>query len=153
MEAIKDWGIGIVLVSVVGTLVLLMSPDGSIEKQVRTAVSIVLLVTLVKPFLYGFQIDNDFAVEYKDYSVDIKTYENEFASIFSDQLGDKIQQSLQKKGIKPQKIEVDIKLENNKISVEGVVVIITDEFKSYQDKICETVKSEFGIIAETEVVN
>ncbi len=153
MEAIRGWGIGIVLVSAVCTLVMLLSPSGSIEKQVRTAVAIVMLAVLVKPFLSGIQIENELIFEYEDYSGDVEAYEDRIVSSFKMQIIDKIHRSLKEKGIKSEKIEVDIKLEDNEISIERVRVGITEEFKTYQTEILEIIKNEFGIIAETEVVD
>ena len=49
MEYIKQWALGLVLTSVIGTVILIISPSGAMEKQVRLAVSLVLLIMFVKP--------------------------------------------------------------------------------------------------------
>ena len=51
MNEIKQWTLGITVSAIVGAIILFISPDGSTEKLVRTAVSLFLMCAILSPFI------------------------------------------------------------------------------------------------------
>ena len=151
MEYIKQWALGLVLTSVLGTVVLVLAPSGSVEKQVRLAVSLVLLIMFVRPLVGLFDIDTkDFkkdAVITEDTSHRADEY---FITAFKSELNNRIMKLIEDNGIEVIKTETDVSVNDEKeVSIVGVVVFITsaDEVSAVKDLI----KNEYGIIAEVEV--
>ena len=51
MNEIKQWTLGITVSAIVGAIILFISPEGSTEKFVRTAVSLFLMCAILSPFI------------------------------------------------------------------------------------------------------
>ena len=51
MNEIKQWTLGITVSAIVGAIILFISPEGSTEKLVRTAVSLFLMCAILSPFI------------------------------------------------------------------------------------------------------
>lgn len=153
MDTIRHWALGIVFVSIISTIVLLLSPSGSVEKQVKIAVSIVMLAVIVKPFVSGIQSENAVELEYETYTVNTSCYEEYIASSFKTEIANRMMILLKEKGFEVKEVQIDVNFIEDKISIEKVNIVIDDEYSGFKDEILEIVKKEYGIIAETEVVD
>ena len=151
MEYIKQWALGLVLTSVISTVILAVSPSGSMEKQVRFAVSLVILIMLVRP-LTGL-------LDIKDTSFKNNGILNENASYASDdylvvafknELNNKLVELIENEGINVIETEIEVSVNDEKeIAVESVAVFIADTNEISTVK--NLIKNEYGIIAEVEV--
>lgn len=151
MEYVKQWALGLVLTSIIGTVVLVISPSGSMEKQVRLAVSLVLLIMFVRP-LVGLLNIKDTGFENNVIIRESTPYASDdyFIVAFKNELNNKLVELIEDEGINVIKTEIDVSVNDaNEVAVEGVVVFIADmnEISTVEDLI----KNEYGIIAEVEV--
>lgn len=153
MDVIRNWAFGLIIVSVIGTIVTILAPSGSAEKQVKIAVSIVMITACVSPFLSGFKYENPFDSEYDTYTVKADDYGEHIASVFKKDLNMKILAFLQKNGIKAENTEIYLSYEDNEVAIQQVVVFVSEEHRNNSDKIRNLIKREYGIIAEVEVVS
>lgn len=153
MDFIKDWALGLILISAVGTVVIMLSPAGSMEKHVKTAVSIVLLTVCISPFFTRFEDMHIIDFEYETYTSEAENYSDLMASLFKEELIQKIEASLKTIGIKVENIQIDLSYVENGVSVQKVIVFIDKEHEKDSDEIQKHLKDNFGIIAETEVVS
>lgn len=151
MEYIKQWALGLVLTSVIGTVVLVLSPSGSMEKQVRLAVSLVLLIMLVRP-LVGLLDIKDTGFENNGILKESTSYASDdyFIVAFKNELNNKLVELIENEGINVIETEIDVSVnEAKEVAVEGVVVFIADTNEISTVK--KLIKNEYGIIAEVEV--
>lgn len=153
MEIIKDWTAVLVLTSVIGTIVLILSPSGSIEKQVKTAVAIVMLAVIVSPFLSGLKSENKLEIKYEDYDEETLNYEDQFVLSFEKTLSNEILTLLNTNGIQVKDIRIEANSDNGNVSIEKVVVCIDENNEYDKSKILKLIQDKYGIIAETEVVS
>lgn len=151
MEYIKQWALGLVLTSVIGTVILAVSPSGSMEKQVRFAVSLVILIMLVRPLTGSLDIkdtsfkNNGILKESTSYASD-----DYFVVAFKNELNNKLVELIENEGINVIETEIDVSVNDAKeVAVEGVVVFIADTNEISTVK--NLIKNEYGIIAEVEV--
>lgn len=151
MEYIKQWAFGLVLTSVIGTVVLVLSPSGPMEKQVRLAVSLVLLIMLVRPLVSlldikdtGFE-NNGILKESTSYASD-----DYFIVAFKNELNNKLVELIKNEGINVIETEIEVSVNDEKeVAVESVAVFIADTNEISTVK--NLIKNEYGIIAEVEV--
>lgn len=151
MEYIKQWALGLVLTSILGTVVLVVSPSGSMEKQVRLAVSLVLLIMFIRPLVGLLDInEKDFEKGVVLTEGALHNTDEYFITAFKSELNNEIVKLIEDKGINVIKTETDVLINDAKeICVEGVVVFIVDPDEASTVK--DLIKSEYGIIAEVEV--
>ena len=151
MENIKQWALGLVLTSVIGTVVLVLSPSGPMERQVRLAVSLVLLIMLVRP-LTGLLDIKDTGFENNGILKESTSYASDdyFIVAFKNELNNKLVELIENEGIDVIETEIDVSVNDAKeVAVEGVVVFIADTNEISTVK--NLIKNEYGIIAEVEV--
>ena len=151
MQFIKEWATGLVVISIVAAVVFLLAPAGKFEKTLRTAVSIVLLIVIVKPFINlkmpEVQI-NDFYPEYDGTTIDSENLINHFNNVLENQIIKRLSDA----GYNINDVESEIEINNkNEVSVKQVSVYVTEEESKNSDSILKIIKDEYGIIAQVEV--
>lgn len=154
MDQIKIWALRIVFSSVLISLVLVLTPGGSIEKPVKTAVSLFMLFIIVYPFL---DLSNGIS------TFDLTDIQTESALIKSDriiadqleyELSEKIKKKLYENQLSVDDVMVEVGIYNeNELKVECVKVLVQNDNKSFSKKILQVLKDNFEINAEIEVVN
>lgn len=153
MEFIKSWTLGLVVASIVGTVILILTPNSTIEKQVKTAVSLFLLVSFIQPFFGGINLSGAFDAEdietdYKE-SIDLNKTVSEQMEL---NLKDRIEEIIDSIGIKANEINIDIIInENSEMQIQNVTVIVDESYLGYENQIEEQVEERLGIFAEVEV--
>lgn len=151
MDLLKEFTVGLVVVCVAGAIVIVLTPEGAMEKQVKSAVSLVMLLCFICPFCnvsdmnFDLDIDIEKAVETSPDELLVESFKSELIST--------IYSSLENIGVEPRKIEVDIHITDEKeILIEHITVYISSEDISYQENIKRTVKDKLGVLCRTEVV-
>ncbi len=151
MEYIKQWALGLVLTSVIGTVILAVSPSGSMEKQVRFAVSLVILIMLVRPLTGSLDI-KDTSFENNGILNENASYASDdyFVVAFKNELNNKLVELIKNEGINVIKTEIEVSVNDEKeVAVESVAVFIADTNEISTVK--NLIKNEYGVIAEVEV--
>lgn len=151
MEYIKQWALGLVLTSVIGTVILAVSPSGSMEKQVRFAVSLVILIMLVRP-LTGLLDIKDTSFKNNGILKESTSYASDdyFVVAFKNELNNKLVELIENEGINVIETEIEVSVNDEKeVAVESVAVFIADTNEISTVK--NLIKNEYGIIAEVEV--
>ena len=150
MDYIKEWALGLVLTSVIGTVILVLSPSGSMEKQVKLAVSLVLLIMFIKP-LNGMIKIKDYGFEKNGvFKESVLIDDSYFVSAFKDELNRQIISLMNKEGVEIIKTEINVSAnEASEVVIDSVVVFISDPNKKSTVK--ALLAKEYGILAEVEV--
>lgn len=152
MEFIKQWALGLVLISVVGTVVLVLSPSGSIEKQVRITVSLVIMIMTVNPLLQFFDIEKDFSLEKavvtENPDIDGEKY---LIDAFKEDIKGRIMNLLKNSDIEVIGTEIDISVNGNEVRIDRVKVNLAESSTERVTEVKDLIKNEYGIIAEVEV--
>lgn len=153
MEFIKNWALGLVVASIAGAVVLILTPTSTIEKQVKTAVSLFLLVAFVQPFFGGIDLKSIFDIEdivvNNEESVDLNKTLLEQMKL---ELKGRIEEIIDSIGIKAEKINIDIIInENNEMQIKEVTIGVDKSHLGYKKQIEEQIKEKLGVFAEVEV--
>lgn len=153
MEFVKEWALGLVVAAIVGAVVLMLTPNSTIEKQVRTAVSLFLLIAFIYPFLSDIDISD--IIDQTEMSYDVKKNSNITEIISSEmenQLKNKIEAVLSSVGIKAKEIKIDVSVNQaNEMQVDNVKIIIDSDDDDYGMKIKNKLRDSLGLVAEVEV--
>ncbi len=154
MQAIKEWALALIVISVVGTVILILAPSGTLEKSVKTAVAIVMLFMFVKPFFGGYKLNElkiNSDIIYESTSYDGNDY---IISGLRDEIDKRIILLLKNEGISNVDIETVIKMNSeDELTVESVKLYIPKQYSGNQERICNVIKNELGIVAEVVVVD
>lgn len=150
MELIKEFTVGLVIVCIAGAVVIVLTPEGSMEKQVKTAVSLVMLLCFIYPFCSGIDLDFDSDLTLES-DVEIVPEELLSKSIESKLISD-ITVYLSNNGVEEVSIEIDMHIsEENEILIESVTVLLDYKDIGKQEYVKSLIKDKFGIICQTEV--
>ncbi len=154
MQIIKEWGAGLITISVVAAVILLLTPKGSSEKHVKTAVSIVLLVTIIRPLISLKFSDEDVfgSISFSETTDSLSDGNSGIAELFEKGFDDKIMNTLIEHGMTIDSVKSDVAVnENNEIYVTEVTIYIEEKYYDDKDTVLKIIKDEYGIIARTEV--
>lgn len=150
MELIKEFTVGLVIVCIAGAVVIVLTPEGAMEKQVKTAVSLVMLLCFIYPFCSGIDLDFDSDLTLES-DVEIVPEELLLKSIESKLISD-ITVYLSNNGVEEVSIEIDMHIsEGNEILIESVTVLLDYKDIGKQEYVKSLIKDKFGIICQTEV--
>lgn len=122
METVKQWALTVAVSAVAGAIILMLSPDGALNKSVRTAVSLFLIVAMLSPFVKG--------VDFSDF--DILTEGEYEQPDLTDAVAEQMKQALQAKiteiladcGIKPIAVNIDISVDGENMTIENIKIIL-----------------------------
>lgn len=152
MSEIKQWAYGITVAAIIGAIVLAISPKGSTEKLVKTAVALFLMCAILYPFISGANPTELFEkIELPD--LDTSLSQNDSAQGFlEDEMSKKITDILTESGIKDPDISIDISIENeNEMKVNSVQILAAEEYKNLFEKAEIALRSQLGIETKIEV--
>lgn len=151
MEMIGKFTVGLVMICVIGSVVLVLSPDGTAEKQVKTVVSLVMLLCFLYPFCSG--IDFNFNPDIKFYSnTDLNN--NLFEDSLKSRLISDFKSYLVENGVDVVDIEVDMHTSNeNQIIIEQVTVLLKPADSMKIEAVQKMLKNKFGVVCNAEVKN
>jgi hypothetical protein len=151
MELLKEFTVGLVVVCIVGAVVIVLTPEGAMEKQVKTTVSLVMLLCFIYPFCNVSDLNFDLSF---DVDSAVETSPDELlAESFKSQLISNINSLLKSMGSEPRKIEADIHISDGKeIFIEQVTVYLSADDFSEQENIKRTIRDKLGVVCRTEVI-
>lgn len=148
MEQIRSWVLSLAVCAIAGAVVLSLAPGGGLEKAIKTMVSVFLICSAVVPlFSSGINIDISSA-EIEDSAI----YDNSIAEKISSQTEEyiqkRIEELLSQNGISDAVINIQMKVSDDAISVESVIVGIDKKYSSRSREIKKLIKENLGIIAD-----
>lgn len=152
MIEIKQWAYGITVAAIIGAIVLALSPKGSTEKLVKTAVSLFLMCAILYPFISGANpIELFEKIELPEFDISIS--QNDSARNFlANELKEKIAEILSQSGINDTDISIDISIENeNEMKINSVQIFAAEEFENQFEKAENALRSQLGIETKIEV--
>lgn len=152
MIEIKQWAYGITVAAIIGAIVLALSPKGSTEKLVKTAVSLFLMCAILYPFISGANpIELFEKIELPKFDTSIS--QNDSARNFlTNELKEKIAEILSQSGINDTDISIDISIENeNEMKINSVQIFAAEEFENQFEKAENALRSQLGIETKIEV--
>lgn len=152
MSEIKQWAYGITVAAVIGAVVLALSPKGSTEKLVKTAVSLFLMCAMLYPFISGANPTELFK-KIKMPDIDTSLSQSNSAEMYlEDELKQKIAEILAENGINDADISIDISIENeNEMKINSVLIFAAEEFENQFEKAENALRSQLGIETKIEV--
>ena len=153
MQTIKELASSLVVISVVGSVILILAPSGSMEKSIKTVVSIVMLTVFVKPFWGRFdfnELDLKSSISYENSEYKYNDY---IVADFSNEIKNRIVSLLEKEGIFDIKVETEIIINKDELKIESVKLKIPQHYDEFKVKAINIVKKELGIVASVEVVD
>lgn len=145
-ETLKQWALTVAVSAAAGAVILMLTPDGALNKSVRTAVSLFMVIAMLSPFIKGIDFD-DFTLNYET------AEETDLTETVKEQMKtvteNKIIEILSEYGIKAEGINIDISTNGETLTVEKITVFMTDSTNINNVK--EKIKSELGVEVDFEV--
>lgn len=120
MDTVKQWVLTVVIAAAAGAIVLMLSPDGSVNKSVKTAVSLFLIVAMIMPFAKG--IDFDFRDIISESEAESPELNDAVLEQMRAALQAEIEKILDENGIKVEEINIDMNIKDNEIAVNSIYI-------------------------------
>lgn len=154
MEALRLWIMGITFAATVGTVVLVLNPGGGAEKTVKTMVSVFLVCAIVKPLTKGMKLN--FYADLPEEEINM-TVGNDINGAVTASFGEKLKKSIEnlldKNGIYYSSVSIDIKTDDDEISVERVLIVLDEKGRNQIAETKEIIEKELGIKSEISVTS
>jgi len=139
METVKQWAMTVAISSVAGAIVLMLAPDGTVKKSVRTAVSLFLIVVMISPFVKGIEL-SDFDIEF-DTQYEQPDMSDTVAQQMKAALTKKVDEILTECGIKSAQINIDVSVDGENMTVDKIEIVAdSGDFATAENRI----KTEIG---------
>lgn len=139
METVKQWAMTVAISSVAGAIVLMLAPDGTVKKSVRTAVSLFLIVVIISPFVKGIEL-SDFDIEF-DTQYEQPDMSDTVAQQMKAALAKKVDEILTECGIKSAQINIDVSVDGENMTVDKIEIVAdSGDFATAENRI----KTEIG---------
>lgn len=152
MSFIKTWVITVVVSSIVGVVVHVVSPAGSIEKSVKTAVSLFILCAFLSPFASSMKIEDFDIGEIAPVPSDNGKANEIILTKLRLDITDKIEKIFQEHNITDETISMDIRLNNDgEIVIDRVLIVVNQESSASLTELKNDVYSALGLNIEIEV--
>ena len=123
METVKQWALTVAVSAVAGAITLMLAPEGTLNKSVRTAVSLFLIAAMLTPFVKGIDV-SDFSFPEAEYE------QTDLTDAVSEQMKaavkTKITEILDDCGIKPIEINIDISVDEEQMRIEKIEITAFD---------------------------
>lgn len=134
METLHLWVTGLCTAAVISAVVTVLTPSGALEKSIKSVISVFLICAMIMPFFKAkININNNSSI-ILDESNETATDMNEAVCEQTENyLKSTVEEVLEKNGISFREVIIDMKIEDDNISVNSVTV-------SGVDKDAQTVK-------------
>ncbi len=123
LEGLRDFGMSVMVCSVIILLCEFLAPPGALKKSLRLISGLVLLLTVASPLsgsLFGFFPEFDLP-EGADYeALQNNLYLNEVKSTLAGEIEDKLYEM----GIKVYSVRIDISVEDSEVSVQNASAFV-----------------------------
>lgn len=151
VEQIRSWVLSLAVCAMAGAAVLALSPNGSLEKAVKTTVSVFLICSTALP-LFSLKSDIDIEIpEFQFSSENSNSIAEEISSQTAAGIKKNIEDILSQNGISQTDADIKMKVSGDEISVESVTVKINQKYSSRVEEIKKLIKDKLGIIADVKV--
>lgn len=151
VEQIRSWVFSLAVCAMAGAAVLALSPNGSLEKAVKTTVSVFLICSTALPLL-SLKSDIDIEIpEFQFSSENNNSIAEEISSQTAAGIKKNIEDILSQNGISQADADIKMKVSGDEISVESVTVKINQKYSSRAEEIKKLIKDKLGIIADVKV--
>lgn len=147
MEQIKNWALGVTAAAIIGAVVLVITPKGSIEKTVRVAVSLFLMCALLNPFVTGIDFSeiSEGLKEVPD-GVDTSDAYSAVEKQTEEAISDEILKICSDCGIKNAAVNIDVRMNGeNNLSVESVEISAESEYEPLFSSAEKQLEEKLGI--------
>ena len=149
VEQIRSWVLSLAVCAMAGAAVLALSPNGSLEKAVKTTVSVFLICSTALPLL---SLKSDIEIpEFQFSSENNNSIAEEISSQTAAGIKKNIEDILSQNGISQTDADIKMKVSGDEISVESVTVKINQKYFSRVEEIKKLIKDKLGIIADVKV--
>lgn len=137
--------------AIAGATVLSLSPNGSLEKAVKTAVSVFLICSTALP-LFSLKYNIDIKKPELEFSSESKnSIAEEVSSQTAERIKKNIEDILSQNGISKAQVVIKMKVSGDEISVESASVVINQNYSLRIDEIKRLIKDELGINADVKI--
>ena len=120
METVNQWALTVAVAAVVGAIINMLSPKGSLGKSVRTAVSLFMLIAMLSPFVSEIDF-SDFlsfsAAQYNGNDISETVKDEMKASVETE-----IRRILSDCGINSADVSIDITVDKGTVTVGEIEI-------------------------------
>ena len=143
MENIHAWAVGMCAAAIIGSVSALLTPSGSMEKSMKTVISIFLICAVVLPlFKNKVAVNNDISTYFAESEEDAFSITNEVGDQTESYLKTLIYEILQKNGITCEDIVIQIETNEESVNVKSITVYRPNKDA---ETVCGILKKEAGI--------
>lgn len=143
MENIHAWAVGMCAAAIIGSVSALLTPSGSMEKSMKTVISIFLICAVVLPFFKNkVAVNNDISTYFAESEEDAFSITNEVGDQTESYLKTLIYEILQKNGITCEDIVIQIETNEESVNVKSITVYRPNKDA---ETVCGILKKEAGI--------
>ncbi|MCQ2470700.1 MAG: stage III sporulation protein AF [Clostridia bacterium] len=147
MNIIHSWAVGMCSAAVIGAVVTALIPSGSLEKSVKTVVSVFLLCCMILPFFKENLASQRYLSTNFDEAIETETaLSSEISKETEKYLKLSIKEILQKNGISCDDVIIEMEVKDESVKVSSVVIKTTAD----SEKVKSIIKQELGVEATVE---
>lgn len=143
MYLLKQWAMSICVFSVIISVIKMLSPTSAFNKTISLTVRLYLVGCLLWPFFTGLSVP-----EMQSLPTKITTAQNDSdvidmaLALAGENLQNRIQHTLEKEGLGPSKVSVQLHIDENRSISFCEVVIVTDK---QEQTVKQIVKKHYGL--------
>ncbi|MBQ8229044.1 MAG: hypothetical protein IJZ88_08550 [Clostridia bacterium] len=153
MDTIRLWISGLTVSAVVGAVVLVLAPEGSVGKSVKTMVSVFIISSILLPLMKNKELQTDFDFAVGTTAIDDEKILDTVSASFEKKLARSVEDILLQNGIHTHQVSIDIKTNKDEISVEKVSVELEKESSDKTEEAKTLLNDRLQISAEVYVKN
>ncbi|MCQ2480048.1 MAG: stage III sporulation protein AF [Clostridia bacterium] len=148
MDTVHSWAVGLCAAAVIGAVVTALIPSGSLEKSVKTVVSVFLICAMILPFLKeNLASQRYISINFDESDETQKALSAEVGRETEKYLKNSIEEILQKNGISCKDVVIEIEVKDESVSVSKVTVKAPS---AEGEKVKKIIKQELGVEASIE---
>ena len=127
MQAVKEWSVGMCAAAIAVAVVKVLTPLGSLEKCVKTVVSVFLLCAMILPFCGKNAASQRYMpTNFDESELTEQALNDEISRQTAQYLKNSIEKILDKNGISYGDVVIDMELKDGTVSVGKITVINPD---------------------------
>ncbi len=148
MEMIRSWVMGITAAAIIGAVVLALNPSGAAEKSVKTIVAVFLISSMILPFVKSENLNFDFDSASVDTARQNEKIVNSVSEQFKEKLENSITDILSQNGIEVARINIDMNVKTDEVSVEKISITLKKESADKADEAKNILKEQLSVTAQ-----
>ncbi len=154
MESVKNWILTIVTAAVAGSVILMISPTGNMQKNVKTVISLFLLMAFMLPMARGAipQFDWDDTLVISENSI-FENSDQILRGITSSEVENSVAEILNDNNIAYYDIDAQFTINDNEINITKIVIELNTNNSVTVETVKSVIKEELGNDVDIEVRN